>query len=151
MKLVGLLVLLGALVGLGMVEAKIPNPYKILGISQSANDNEIKKAFKRRSLKYHPDRNTADPNANDKYAKVVNAYELLKDAEKRRMYDMTGDVNPQTQGGGGFNFPGGAGGFGINIEDLMRMGMGGMGGGQQRQQGQRQYTFNFGGGEGFRF
>ena len=157
MKILGLLFMLLGLLGWISVEAKTPNPYKVLGVSQSASDEEIKKAFKKRSLKYHPDRNSEDPKANDKYSKVVNAYELLKDPQRRRMYDMTGDDNPQAGGhqGGGFGFPQG-GGFGINIEDLMRMGMG-MGGarpgqgGQGGQGGQRTYSFSFGGGEGFRF
>lgn len=125
-------------------------------MSQSASDQDIKKAFKKRSLKYHPDRNTDDPKAKDKYAKVVSAYELLKDPNRRRTYDMTGDESPQGQQfnqGHGFGFPSG----GINIEDLIRMGMGGrMGGGQQGRQGggqggQRTYSFSFGGGEGFHF
>lgn len=107
--------------GWAQVEAKVSNPYKILGISQSASDDEIKKAFKKRSLKYHPDRNSDDPKAKDKYAKVVNAYELLKDPQRKKIYDMTGDDNPQGGAGGfqqhsGFGFPGGAGGgFGFNI------------------------------------
>jgi len=87
----------------------------------------------------------------------------LKDPERRRMYDMTGDDDPQAQQnqgfpGGGFGFPGG----GINIEDLMRGGFFGGGGGfpggghhhQQHQEGgqrQRTYTFSFGGGQGMRF
>ena len=82
-------------------------------MSQSASEDDIKKAFKKRSLKYHPDRNTNDPKAKDKYAKVVNAYELLKDPNRKKMYDMTGDDNPQGQGGQGFG--GAGGGFGINI------------------------------------
>lgn len=58
MKIVGLLLILLTLLGWSSVEAKVPNPYKILGVSQSATDDQIKKAFKKRSLKYHPDRNT---------------------------------------------------------------------------------------------
>ena len=105
---------------------KIPNPYKVLGIDQNANEDQIKAAFKRRSRKYHPDRNKEDPRAKQKFAQVVNAYELLKDPEKRRIYDQTGGEDPNSyqqqfrQGGGGFpgggvgfGFPGG--GFGINI------------------------------------
>lgn len=46
---------------------KIPNPYKVLGISQNANDEQIRQAFKKRSRKYHPDRNTKDPRAKQKF------------------------------------------------------------------------------------
>ena len=139
--------------------AKTPNPYKVLGISKTANEDEIKKAFNKRSKKYHPDRNKEDPRAKEKFEKVVNAYELLKDPERRRMYDMTGTDDPQQAGmgggfgGGGFGggFPGG-GGFGINMDDLFNMGFGGGGGrrqeGGRRQGGQRTYTFSFGGGAG---
>lgn len=74
MKLFWLILVLVGYLSLHQVEAKTPNPYKVLGISQSASDDDIKKAFKKRSLKYHPDRNTNDPKAKDKYAKVVNAY-----------------------------------------------------------------------------
>ena len=94
---------------------KIPNPYKVLGISQNANDEEIKAAFKKRSRKYHPDRNKVDPRAKQKFQQVVNAYELLKDPKKRQIYDQTGgDGSDHFQGGqqhGGFGFPGGGFGF----------------------------------------
>lgn len=152
------------------VFAKIPDPYKVLGIPRDANEEQIKAGFKKRSKKYHPDRNKEDPRAKEKFEKVVNAYELLKDPERKRIYDLTGDEDPQQQqfqqrGGGfpgGFGFPGGGFG-GINIEDLMRGGFfgghpGGHPGAGQRQQQQRQqkggratYSFSFGGGEGMRF
>lgn len=141
--------------------AKTPNPYKVLGISRTATEDEIKKAFNKRSKKYHPDRNQEDPRAKEKFEKVVNAYELLKDPERRKMYDMTGSDDPQQAGMGGGGFGGGGfpGGFGINMEDLLNMGFGGGGrragaGGGRRQQGGRTYTFSFGGGQpggGFRF
>lgn len=59
--------------------AKTPNPYKVLGIKKDATEDEIKKAFNKRSKKFHPDRNKSDPRAKEKFEKVVNAYELLKD------------------------------------------------------------------------
>jgi len=58
---------------------KMPDPYKVLGIPRDADDDQIKAGFKKRSKKYHPDRNTVDPRAKEKFEKVVNAYELLKD------------------------------------------------------------------------
>ena len=146
--------------------AKVPNPYKVLGIPQEANDEQIKTGFKKRSKKYHPDRNTKDPRAQEKFAKIVNAYELLKDPERRNMYDMTGTDDPQAQqqqgfggggfGGGGFGGGFGGGGFGgLDIEDLMRQGFFQQGGQQQRGGGGggggQRHTFSFGGGEGIRF
>lgn len=141
-----------------IVLGKVANPYKVLGVPQSSTDDQIREAFKKRSKKYHPDRNKDDPRAREKFEKIVNAYELLKDPERKRLYDLTGDDNPQQQqfqqGGG---FPGGFGG--INIEDLMRQGFfgghpgghhGGHPGGQQRDRKQT-YTFSFGGGNGMRF
>ena len=74
MNILRLLIMLLGLLSWTLVEAKTPNPYKILGISQTATEDQVKKAFKKRTLKYHPDRNSQDPNASEKYAKVVNAY-----------------------------------------------------------------------------
>lgn len=147
-----LLVVLACLCLVSEVLSKIPDPYKVLGVPRDANEDQIKQGFKRRSKKYHPDRNKVDPRAKEKFEKVVNAYELLKDPERRRIYDMTGDEDPQQQQfqrggggfggfpGGGFGFPGGGFGGGINIEDLMRGGFGGFGGfpgGDHHQQQQR--------------
>ena len=69
---------------------KIPDPYKVLGIDRNANEDQIKAGFKKRSRKYHPDRNKKDPRAKQKFEQVVNAYELLKDPKKKRIYDQTG-------------------------------------------------------------
>ena len=60
------------------VNCKTPNPYKILGVSENADDEQIKAAFKKKSKKYHPDRNKSDLRAKEKFEKVVNAYEILK-------------------------------------------------------------------------
>ena len=158
------------------IYGKTPNPYKVLGISRDATEDQIREGFKKRSKKYHPDRNKKDPRAKEKFEKIANAYELLKDPERKRIYDMTGEDDPQgqqfnQQHGFGGGFPGGGFGFeGINIEDLMNQGFfgGGHHGGHQqhghhghhdhhghqgggRRQRQATYTFSFGGGDGMRF
>lgn len=65
--------------------------YKILDVSKTANAAEIKKAYRKMSLLYHPDKNLDDPNAIDKFTDVNAAYECLSDADKRRKYDQGGE------------------------------------------------------------
>jgi DnaJ-class molecular chaperone len=88
--------------------------YKILGIKRSAKEKEIKKAFKRMSLKVHPDKNPDDEEALRKYQDVSAAYEVLGDADKRRKYDQCGEkcVDEAGGGGGGFDPFGDMFGFG---------------------------------------
>ena len=69
-----LLVLLLLLTLLCSIDCRIPDPYKVLGIPRDANEEQIKAGFKKRSKKYHPDRNKSDPRAKEKFEKVVNAY-----------------------------------------------------------------------------
>lgn len=64
--------------------------YQILGISKSAQDREIKKAYKKLAMKYHPDRNQGDKNAENKFKEIKEAYEILIDEEKRNAYDQYG-------------------------------------------------------------
>lgn len=78
------------------------NPYRVLGVSQSATEQEIRRAFKELSLKYHPDRATEEHR--EKYASIVNAYELLKDPEKRKRFDYTGRIDDVAQRSGGSGF-----------------------------------------------
>jgi len=78
--------------------------YKILGISKNATDAEIKQAYKKMALKYHPDKNKS-PQAEEKFKEIAEAYEVLTDKEKRKMYDMCGDEGLKS--GGGFGMPGG--------------------------------------------
>ena len=78
--------------------------YKILGVARSAKDKEIKRAFKKMSLKVHPDKNPGDEEALKKYQDVSAAYEVLGDAEKRRKYDQCGEKCVDQQGGGGGGF-----------------------------------------------
>ncbi len=78
--------------------------YEVLGVSKTATQDEIKKAYRKLARKYHPDANPDDPKAEEKFKEVSSAYEVLSDAEKRKMYD----VGPQMPFGQGAR--GGSGG-----------------------------------------
>lgn len=64
--------------------------YKILGIQPGANEEEIKKAYRRMALKFHPDKNK-DPNAEEKFKEIAEAYEVLSDPKKKTVYDQYGE------------------------------------------------------------
>src|SRR5919107_6364467 len=81
------------------------DPYDILGVSRSAPEAEIKKAYRKLAKTYHPDRNKSDPKAKDKFAEVNSAYEILGDAAKRAQYDrgeIDAEGKPRFQGFDGF-------------------------------------------------
>ncbi len=82
--------------------------YDILGVSKSASADEIKKAYRRRAMKHHPDRNKGDDSAEDKFKEAKEAYEVLKDTDKRATYDRFGHDGLRP----GAGRPGGQGGFG---------------------------------------
>lgn len=88
--------------------------YKTLGVSKGATADEIKSAFRKKAMKYHPDRNKGDKNAEHKFKELNEAYEILKDKQKRAQYDQFGHSGPGAGGFGGFGgqAQGGAGGFG---------------------------------------
>ncbi|XP_066980039.1 dnaJ homolog subfamily B member 9-like isoform X2 [Macrobrachium rosenbergii] len=74
--------------------------YEALGISRNASDREIKKAFRKLAIQYHPDKNQ-EPGAEEKFREIAEAYEVLSDDEKRKEYDMMGHAGyTQKQGGG---------------------------------------------------
>ncbi|MCC4263670.1 molecular chaperone DnaJ [Oceanimonas baumannii] len=104
--------------------------YEVLGVSKGADEREIKKAYKRMAMKYHPDRNKDDADAADKFKEATEAYEVLTDAQKRAAYDQFGHdaVNGQ-QGHGGF---GGGADFGDIFGDVFGDIFGGGRGRQQR-------------------
>ena len=64
--------------------------YQILGVSRSANDDELKKSYRKLALKYHPDKNK-DPGAEEKFKSIGEAYDVLSDPKKRRIYDQVGE------------------------------------------------------------
>jgi molecular chaperone DnaJ len=77
--------------------------YEILEVSREADEKEIKKAYRRVAMKFHPDRNPDDPDAEDKFKEASEAYEILSDNEKRGAYDQFGHAGVDSQmGGGGF-------------------------------------------------
>ena len=92
--------------------------YEVLGISKDASADEIKKAYRKMAMKYHPDRNPGDKEAEEKFKEVGEAYEVLSDADKKARYDQYGfaGVDPNFGGGSGFG-GGGFGGFG-DFSDL---------------------------------
>ncbi|MEM1405658.1 MAG: molecular chaperone DnaJ [Bacteroidota bacterium] len=83
--------------------------YEILGVSQSASQDEIKKAYRKVAIKYHPDKNPGDAQAEENFKEAAEAYEVLSDQEKRQRYDRFGH---QGMNGGGF------GGGNMNMDDI---------------------------------
>ncbi len=102
--------------------------YDILGVEKSADEVELKKAYRKKAMKYHPDRNSGDKESEEKFKEINEAYEVLSDHEKRNMYDQFGHAGVNQQGGGGFN----GGGFGGGFEDIINEMFGGGFGGSSR-------------------
>ncbi len=98
--------------------------YQILGISKSSSEDEIKKAYRKKAKEYHPDRNENNPQAEEKFKKVSEAYAVLSDKDKRKQYDQFGDTDFHKRYSQEDIFRG----FDVN-EILRGFGMGGFGGG----------------------
>jgi molecular chaperone DnaJ len=113
--------------------------YEVLGIAKGTSEDDIKKAYRKLAMKYHPDRNPDDPTAEDKFKEASEAYEVLSDAQKRSAYDRMGHAafeGGRSAGGGGFGgFGGGAGDFQDIFSQFSDIfGRQGGGGGQQSRQ-----------------
>ena len=100
--------------------------YELLEVSRSASEAEIKKSYRKLAVKYHPDRNPGNKEAEEKFKEISQAYSVLSDPQKRQMYDQYGE-EAFTRGGGGGG--GGFGGGGFDPFDLFREAFGGGGGG----------------------
>lgn len=113
--------------------------YEVLGVDKNASEDDIKKAYRKIAIKYHPDRNPGNKEAEEKFKEAAEAYDVLHDPQKRQQYDQFGFDGPQ--GMGGFS---GFGGGGFSMDDIFSMfgdvfggrggfgGFGGFGGGQRQ-------------------
>ena len=99
--------------------------YEVLGVEKGATDSEIKKAFRRIAMKYHPDRNPDSKDAEEKFKEAQEAYEILRDEEKKSAYDRFGHAGVDGNGGG---FGGGGAGFSDVFGDVFGDIFGGGGG-----------------------
>jgi len=107
--------------------------YEVLGVNKSANESELKKAYRKLAIQYHPDKNPDDPTAEEKFKEAAEAYEVLSDPNKKARYDQYGHA-----GVGGASSGGGFSGGGMNMEDIFSQfgdifGGGFSGGGGQRR------------------
>jgi len=108
--------------------------YEVLGVARDASEDDLKKSYRKLAMQYHPDRNQGDQAAEGKFKELNEAYDVLKDAEKRAAYDRFGHAAFE-QGGGGPGGGGPGGPFGAGFEDIFEemFGRFGAGGGQRRQ------------------
>ena len=107
--------------------------YDLLGVAKDADEGTLKKAFRKQAMQYHPDRNPGDEAAEKKFKEIGEAYDVLKDPEKRAAYDRYGHAAFEGGMGGGGHPGGGAGGF--DFSDVFEEFFGGMGGGRRRRGG----------------
>src|SRR5580698_8934286 len=87
--------------------------YEVLGVSRDVSDQELKSAYRKQALKYHPDRNPGDHVSEEKFKQASEAYQVLCDADKRAAYDRYGHAGLGGQSGGGNPFAGG-----VDIGDI---------------------------------
>ena len=106
--------------------------YEILGVSKNADSKEIKKAYRKLAIKYHPDKNPNNTSAEEKFKEAAEAYDVLSNSEKKQRYDQFGHAGMGGSAGGGF-------GGGMNMDDIFSQfgdifggsGFGGFGGGSR--------------------
>jgi len=127
--------------------------YEVLEVSKNATDDQIKKAYRKKAIQFHPDKNPGDKEAEEKFKEAAEAYDVLSNADKRARYDQFGHAGMSGAAGGGNPYGGfSGGGAGMSMDDIFSMfgdifgghgggggfsGFGGFGGGGQ--QGQRRF------------
>ena len=109
--------------------------YDLLGVSRDASTKDLKKAYRKLAVQYHPDKNPGDKKAEEKFKQISEAYDVLKDSEKRQRYDQFGHAAFKGGGGGAASvdpfeifrevFGGGGGGFGGIFDEFFGGGGGG--------------------------
>ena len=104
--------------------------YEVLGINRDASEEEIKKAYRKLAMKWHPDRNPENPKAEEHFKEVKEAYEVLSDAKKRPAYDQYGHAGVDPSAAAGAGFGGGQAGFGDVFNDIFGEIFGGARGGR---------------------
>ena len=110
--------------------------YEILGVSRNAAEDEIKKAYRKQALKYHPDKNPGDKEAENLFKEAAEAYEVLRDREKRQIYDQFGHEGLEGHGFRGFSgFDDIFSSFGDIFGDFFGFGRAGRGGRSRSRQG----------------
>lgn len=118
--------------------------YEVLEVTKTASYEEIRKAYRKKALQFHPDKNPGDKSAEDKFKEAAEAYEILSDNEKRSRYDQFGHAGVGGAAGNGGPFGGFGGGAGMSMDDIFSMfgdifgghgrgGFGGFGGETQQQ------------------
>ncbi|PNF32615.1 DnaJ subfamily B member 9 [Cryptotermes secundus] len=112
MDIVKMMLLLLMLTMFGVLSQDKKDYYTLLGVSRKASDREIKKAFRKLAVKYHPDKNKEN-GAEEKFKELAQAYEVLSDPEKRKKYDQFGSSAFENGGGGGQAFH-------FNFDDIFR-------------------------------
>ncbi|MCS3903701.1 molecular chaperone DnaJ [Methylohalomonas lacus] len=105
--------------------------YEVLGIERGASNDEIKKAYRKLAMKYHPDRNPDDESAVEQFKEIQTAYDVLSDSQKRQAYDQFGHAGVEGAAGGGGQYGGGFSGFGDIFDSVFGDIFGGGRGGEQ--------------------
>src|SRR4051812_12343132 len=77
--------------------------YAVLEVERNASEDDIKKAYRKLAMRYHPDRNNGSPDAEEKFKQITEAYDVLRDPQKRAAYDRYGEAGLRGGGGGGFH------------------------------------------------